>query len=158
MSDKGMKSRQKNNFHEFFKKYKSMVVLLPVLAAAVIALIILYSDSDSKPVSGKQYDVAEAGIAGQAVEILPQMERIKKPEAESGLSKRDPFALGELSLTLKGITQYKEKSTAIIETENRAYVVSAGDIIEDNWTIQRIDTTSVLLKTKEGNELILDYK
>jgi len=94
MSDKGMKSRQKNNFHEFFKKYKSMVVLLPVLAAAVIALIILYSDSDSKPVSGKQYDVAEAGIAGQAVEILPQMERIKKTRSRIRFKQKGSLRFG----------------------------------------------------------------
>jgi type II secretory pathway component PulC len=158
MSDRGIKGRRKNILQEFFKTNKSMAVLLPVLVVAVIALVIFYSSSDSKPVSGKQNDLTQAGISGQAVEILPQMERIKKPDTESGTGKRDPFISGGYSLTLKGITLHDEKSTAIIETENRAYVVSAGDIIEDNWTIQRIDTTSVLLKTKEGNELILDYK
>jgi len=37
-------------------------------------------------------------------------------------------------------------------------VVSAGDIIEDGMTVERVDTTSVLLKTKEGNEIVLEFK
>ena len=76
---------------EFFKKNKSLVVLLPLLVVMIIAAIILYSTGDKPPKNTENYTVsgnknqtgnlsASTGSSadipsGNKVEVLPQTER-----------------------------------------------------------------------------------
>lgn len=70
---------------------------------------------------------------------------------------KDPFSSEGMTMQLKGITLYEDRNTAILETQNNAYVVSEGNKIEQ-WTVQRIDMDSVLLVDSQGNEFILKYE
>lgn len=160
MSEQAAKERKKNAFSEFFRENKSLKVLLPILVVGIIAIIILYSNPDggAKPASSDltSQDTNQTGLYGKTVEVLPQMERITDPGV-SLAQVRDPFSSNVVVPVLKGITLSGEKNTAIVETENRAYVVCTGDIIGDAWTVEEIDASGVVLKGKDGNEITISF-
>ncbi len=161
MAEKGMKGRKKSAFLEFFKKNKSMTVLLPLLLIAILFLIIVYSGflGKSKPASAipSQNNGLPENLTGHTVEILPQMQRITQPDVSAQSQSRDPFSSSGTVLVLKGIT-LSEDNTAIIETENSVHIVSAGDIIEETWNVEEIREDGVVLKGKEGTETLLSYE
>lgn len=160
----------KSAFSEFFEKNKSLAVLLPVLLVAVIVVIIIYAnpDNQAKPTtsntpSGTTQNTKpsdkDTGLSGQTVEILPQMERVTESSVSLDGMNKDLFATdsGNIVMTLKGLAISGEEKSAIIETANRAYVVSIGDKIGD-WNIAQIDEAGVVLQDKEGNSTNLNFK
>lgn len=78
-------------------------------------------------------------------EILPQTERQKN---------LNPFA-GPLKLTGVLISSNTLDNLAILESNNRSYIVRHGDIIDDYWTVEKIEKSSVVLKA-DNRKLILD--
>lgn len=159
MFGKGQKGRRKNDFADFINKNKSLKVLLPLLLISIIAVVIVYSTlgNNVKPASSQLNQQKNDENLGQAVDVLPQIERAKNPDIIIDDKTKDPFSSDNAAMLLKGITIYKDKNTAIIETQNSAYVVCEGDVIE-GWNVRRIDTDGVLLVNTEGNEYTLKYK
>jgi len=171
MSDNnGGNNGKKSALSEFFKKNKSLTVLLPVLIIGIIAVIIIYTSqgSQSKPASSgisptkaAQSDSsnnnisAGSGLNGPSVEVLPNMERNTKSYVSIDSNMNDPFASDEPVMRLKGILLSGENSTAIIETEYIAHVVSVGDKINDTWSVAKISGEGVVIKGREGNEAVL---
>ncbi|NLM09183.1 MAG: hypothetical protein GX213_00025 [Clostridiaceae bacterium] len=158
MFDKGRKGRRKSNFTDFFNKNRSLTILLPLLLVSIIALIIVYSTmgNTAKP-SSSQISLENGEMSGQIVDVLPQIERVKNTNIKINENVKDPFSSEGMTMQLKGITLYEDRNTAILETQNNAYVVSEGNKIEQ-WTVQRIDMDSVLLVDSQGNEFILKYE
>ncbi len=170
----GKNSGKQSAISDFFKKNKSLTVLLPVLLIGVIAMVIIYTSQGnrSRPASaGVSPTTAEqqandtnnnagagSNLPGQSVEILPMMERNTKPDASIDTNMKDPFASGEPVMRLKGIMLSGESSTAIIEAENTALVVCEGDKIGDAWSVVKIADESVVLKGREGNEAVLKFE
>jgi|BioPla2DNA2_1021312.scaffolds.fasta_scaffold62667_1 hypothetical protein len=158
MLEKDQKSSSINVISDFFDKNKSLKILLPLLVIAIIAVMIVYSTmgGDSKPASTQLNSPNNGKLSGQAVDVLPQIERAKGSEIDKNI--KDPFSSGNTAaIALKGIIIYEDKSTAIIETQESSYVVSEGDKVE-GWTIKSIDSESVLLFSAEGNEITLKYE
>lgn len=167
-------SGKKSALSEFFKKNKSLTVLLPVLLVGVIAVVIIYTSqgNQSKPASAgisptkaaqqanntNNNNNAGSNLTGPSVEILPKMERNTKPDVSIDANMKDPFASDEPVMRLKGIMLSGENSTAIIEAENTALVVCAGDKIGDAWSVVKIEAESVVLKGREGNETVLKFE
>lgn len=158
MFDKGRKGRRKSNFTDFFNKNRSLTILLPLLLVSIIALIIVYSTmgNTAKP-SSSLISLENGEMSGQIVDVLPQIERVKNTNIKINENVKDPFSSEGMTMQLKGITLYEDRNTAILETQNNAYVVSEGNKIEQ-WTVQRIDMDSVLLVDSQGNEFILKYE
>ena len=115
MSDRGIKGRRKNILQEFFKTNKSMAVLLPVLVVAVIALVIFYSSSDSKP-------VLETKCLQRTCRDTSANGAYKNP-IRNPVQVWDPSSRWVFS-TLKGITLHEK-------TEKTGLGI-CRDIIEDN--------------------------
>lgn len=169
MPKMGIKTGKNKAITEFFQKNKSLAVLLPVLVIGIIVIIAVYSKPGNqvKPISSNTNPNTidsiktnnDAGLVGSTVEILPQMQRITKPEGLKNAEIKDPFALktGAQVIVLKGIAYNGDSSTAIIETENRAYVVSAGDKVGERWNVVKVNQQSVVLEDGEGNALTLDF-
>lgn len=170
MPKPSVQTNGKKELPDFFKKNKSLIVLLPVLALGIVAVIILYAKpgTPKKPVSAStppkttvtpEKKNNETALNGNNVEILPQMERVTKPELPAEGDIRDPFASEKAPpvMTLKGIAFSGDKSTAVIETEDRAYVVSAGDKVAEQWNVVKIEPQSVTLQDIDGNSIILEF-
>lgn len=159
MSEESIKHKKESAFSEFFKKNRSLTVLLPILTVGLIVVVILYSNPDGL-VTPASSDLTSNGakqtLNGRTVEVLPQMERVTKPDVTP--SARDPFSSHTAIVpVLKGITLSDGKNTAIVETENRVYVVGTGDNIGDTWAVKKIDASGVVLEGTDGNEVVLSF-
>jgi type II secretory pathway component PulC len=155
------KGQKKNALTEFMKKNKSMVFLLPILLIGIIVVLVMYSKPQNKPEpsipssANSQDDPQTPDGSDLKVEVLPQMERVKQPKDLNLSQVKDPFEAAEPSVFLKGVVLSDKTETAIIETESRAYVVSIGDTIEPYWQVESIEEKKVILKDRNGEDLIL---
>lgn len=170
MLKKGARANGKIEMPEFFKKNKSLVVLLPVLAIGIVIVIFIYArpaqpskkastSTPPKTAANSGQKNPEAPLDGNNVEILPQMERVTKPDLPIEGNVRDPFASQPAPpvMTLKGIACSGNGNTAVIETEDRAYVVSAGDKVAEKWNVLKIEPQSVILQDADGNSITLEF-
>lgn len=160
MSRRGVKGRKKSSSSEFFRKNRLLIILLPVLIIGIAVAVILYLNPGGIISPGTSdftsNGIVQTGLTGQAVEVLPQMERVTQSEVSLS-DVRDPFSLKEAVPVLKGITLSGEKSTAIVETDNRVYVVSVGDLIGNTWTVEEIGEAGVILERNDGKEVYLSF-
>jgi len=143
-------------FKKFLNENKSLKIMLPVLAVAVIALIVFSvsggfkNDKKSIPSSqnseGPLNDI-DANL--QRVEVLPQTIRSNNPgNAEI---KKDPF---KDIMKLVGVVYAGDKSTAIIEWGDYSYIVKVKVKIGDSdWSVSNIERNSVTIVS--GNDSIV---
>jgi len=157
---KGQKDGHKENvFTDFFNKNKSLKFLLPLLLVSIAVLIIIYSSTGyfTKPASTQLNDLEKGDTSGQAVDVLPQIERVKSSDVANGKKTKDPFLSENIAMILKGVTLYENRNSAIIETKNSVYIVSEGDNFE-KWYVREIGMEGVKLVDNEGNDFVLKYQ
>ena len=162
MGDKDKKSGLK----KFFQENRSLVFTIPVFIVLVIAVILVYVlggkdvadtqlPSETNPIVTEQpaeltpvptSEPAESG--GTEVTTLPKDERNKD---DSDII-RNPFAD---PYKVSGIIYDKSGgSIAIIEAENKTYIVKTDDQIGNYFKVISIEPDQVVLEV-EGQEIVL---
>lgn len=157
-----MQNYGQSDFRKFMRENRSLVYSIPILLVLLIAVIIVYSrmgtSQDQTAVS------AAAGnpeLAAKAVQILPDTEREanndgsadqkKRIDNESNSEIKDPFSG---PVTLHGILlDGKGNGIAVIETDNKSYIVRKDDILGNDMTISSIATDGITLK--EGSREVV---
>lgn len=125
---------------KFFEKNPKMKIIIPAIillisVAVAIAIIIsgVTADTELAP---------EVSVAGQSVEVLPQLERTTAPIGEGV----DPFSEDVIAnATLTGIV-YNSAGyrTAIVNTQYASYVLQAGDYVStSSWLVEDITDNSI---------------
>lgn len=145
----------------FFKKNRSLVIMLPILAILVVVVIVVYSgvlgtgspaapDSQATQANAAETEATAANEQAK-VEVLPQPERIydsSKKEVASTATK-DPF---KGPMRLDGILVGEEgNSVAIITAGGGSYIVKVNDLVAGTWKVTGIDSKSVMLESGEKN-------
>lgn len=152
-----------NDFARFVKRNKFLVVSGCILVVLVAVLIFVYSNLYGSNASKKEA-FAEAKKPAtpegtkkpeQAV-VLPQTEREMEDGTEAeGVMKQsgNPFAA---PMKLSGIlVSDNAKNRAIIEFNKTSFIVSQGDKVGEEWTVEKIDRGQVILKA-EDRETVLE--
>ena len=155
---------KKTKFKKFLDENRSLVFTIPVFIVLVIVVILVYALGGNNSVSETNPPVADTNqpVAtqsapdqteppstgdGQEVTTLPDDERDKDQEEIL----RNPFAE---PYRVSGIIYDKSGSLAIIEAENKSFIVEAGDEPGGYFKVLSIEVDKVVLEV-EGIELIL---
>lgn len=162
------KKEEATGLKKFATENKSLLFTIPVFVVLLVIVLFVYvfsgnNDNTTEVVSPTPSPVATASqepTESQPVETtspedqgtivipLPDTERDK----DSDEIYRNPFAV---PYKVSGIIySSKGDSVAIIEAENKSFIVKVGDNAEDYFTVLNIEENSVTLKV-EGYELIL---
>ena len=159
-------NKQKSGFKKFFKDNRSLMYTIPVLIVLVVAVVVVYilsennKTADNQPAAtptATEQQTEESTPApsqsasesdGTEVTTLPQDERDKD---DSELM-RNPFAD---PYKVSGII-YDEKggSIAIIEAENKTFIVKTDDQVGEYFKVLNIEFDRVVLEI-EGQEIVL---
>lgn len=159
------KKEELTGFKKFVSENKSLFFTIPVFVVLLVVVLFVYvfnGDSnntgdvvvktptpvqtvvDSTPVPIQE----EVKDETTEVTTLPDSEREKDDETIL----RNPFAL---PYKVSGIIyDTKGNSVAIIEAENKSYIVKVGDNAEDFFTVLSIEKNSVVIEA-EGKEVTL---
>lgn len=162
MGDKDKKSGLK----KFFQENRSLVFTVPVFVILVIAVILVYvltgkdntaeapDPAQTNPVTTEQPaqtnepTQAPSDSSGTEVTTLPQDER----DRDQSEIVRNPFAA---PYRVSGIIYDKSgNSLAIIEAENKTYIVEADEQVGEYFTVLNIESDKVVLEV-DGQEIIL---
>ncbi len=162
------KKEELTGFKKFAAENKSLLFTIPVFVVLLVIVLFVYVFSGNKdnttevitPTPSPVATVQQEPTESQPVETtspddqrtivipLPDTERDKDSEEIY----RNPFAV---PYKVSGIIySSKGDSVAIIEAENKSFIVKVGDNAEDYFTVLNIEKNSVTLEV-EGNELIL---
>jgi len=156
---------KKSGIKKFFQDNRSLVFTIPIFIVLVIVVILVYVFSGNNtaeppvetnptatvqptaPASTPTPQPTETG--GTEVTTLPQDERDK----DTSEIMRNPFAD---PYRVSGII-YDEKggSIAIIEAENKAYIVKVDDQVGEYFKVIKIESDRVVLEI-EGQEVVLN--
>ena len=140
---------------EFFSGRSPILVagiaagVLLVAAGAVFFLTGIWRGPDSAlPGDEQEQDAVSPGEEevdkdDQHTEMLPQTTR----EEDEDRKIRDPF--GEPAVLLGLISGGQGEDLAIIQASDTTYVASPGDIIDDYWTLSKIDGRRVVLEAED---------
>lgn len=131
----------------FFEKNPKMKIILPALvimiAVVVAALIILSgATTDTELEEGNE-------VAGQAVAVLPEIERTESATAAEGV---DPFAEDVIAnAKITGMVYNSDGYwTAIVQTPYASYNLQVGDYVgKSEWLVEAIDDSSVTFSLGE---------
>lgn len=116
-------------------------IVLAALVVLGISTIFVLNRPATKPVTAESGNAEEA--PGDEAEVLPQTRRDNGETQSMDVFFRDPFAS---PLKLTGIvTGGSGGAMAIIESSGTTYVVTAGDVINEFWTVLTISQEAVLL-------------
>lgn len=160
MGDKDKKSGLK----KFFQENRSLAITIPIFIVLVVVVILVYAsggnNSAELPVETSPAATEQAAVTtpvptpqptesgGKEVTTLPKDERDKD---ESEII-RNPFAA---PYRVSGIIHDKSGgSIAIIEAENKTYIVEADDQIGEYFKVIKIESNRVILEI-EGQEVVL---
>lgn len=163
MGDKDKKSGLK----KFFQENRSLVFTIPVFIVLAVVVVLVYVLGNNKDSAENQPQAEETPVAveqtaapslsstpaptqsgGTEVTTLPQSERDRD---ESEII-RNPFAD---PYRVSGIIYDKSGgSIAIIEAENKTYIVEADDQIGEYFKVVKIESDRVVLDV-EGQEIVL---
>lgn len=151
-SGSGKDARKGAALNNFFEKNPKMKIILPAIfitiALAVAVGIIL---------SGAKTDIdldENVTVAGQAVEVLPQVVREDTEAIEEGV---DPFAEDVIAnAVLTGLTYNSDGYyTAVVQTKAASYVLQVGDNVGDSdWVVDAIDDSSITFSIGEKTRTI----
>lgn len=153
-------NNKKTGLKKFFEENRSLAVTIPVFVVLVIAVILVYvfsGNSGEVPESPAPTETTQNATPTPAVEkpdegtevvTLPIDER-NKDESEIV---RNPFAQ---PYKVSGIIYDKTgNSIAIIEAENKSFIVKIGDSAGEYFKVIDIESDKVVLEV-EGMEIIL---
>ncbi|MBN1623878.1 MAG: hypothetical protein JW903_05885 [Clostridia bacterium] len=156
---------KKTKFKKFLDENRSLVFTVPVFLVLIVVVILVYALSGNNDVSETTPPEADtnqpaatqsaapvqtespATDSGQEVTTLPDDERDK----DQNEILRNPFAE---PYRVSGIIYDKSGSIAIIEAENKSFIVEAGDEPGGYFKVLSIEEDKVVLEV-EGIELIL---
>lgn len=145
-------ARKKNSFTAFFEKNPKMKMILPVifiLIAVIVAVLIIFSGANVDT------DIKEAGtVAGQSVEILPQLERTEGETVADGV---DPFSEDVISnAKITGMVYNSDGyRTAIVSTQYASYTLQVGDYVgSSEWLVESITDSTVTFSLGEKTRTI----
>ena len=158
---------KKTKFKKFLDENRSLVFTVPVFLVLVIVFVLIYafglgrnndvSESNPPAMNTNQPATTQSAApqasenpstgGGQEVTTLPDDERDKDQEEIA----RNPFAD---PYRVSGIIYDKSGSIAIIEAENKSFIVEPGDEPGGYFKVISIDRDKVVLEV-EGIELIL---
>lgn len=150
-------------FKRFLKENRTLAVSIPILAILLIAVIIIYSSMGNSKSQGTVPVIAEKTNApAQTIEILPNTERVinskesrddlKNSDSTSNAAIKDPF---NGPITLVGVlVDANGGGMAVIEANNKSYIVKKDDILENDMTVSSISTDQITLKDND-REMIL---
>ncbi len=147
-----------SGFKRFLRENRTIAFSIPVLLVLLIVLIIVYSGL-GKDVSEEAVPaVAEASGTlssnPQTIEILPNTERVIKngSDTDDTAVQRDPFS-GPMNLV--GIVASTDgKNIAVIEANDKSYILEKGDNIESNMTVSDITADKVVIKNTDTEKEI----
>ena len=161
------KKEELTGFKKFATENKSLLFTIPVFVVLLVIVLFVYVSGNkddtaevitptSTPVATEQQTPTDTQPVETStpddqetiVTPLPDTERDK----DSDEIYRNPFAV---PYKVSGIIySSKGDSVAIIEAENKSFIVKVGDNAEDFFTVLDISKNSVTLEV-EGQELIL---
>ncbi|MBQ5994948.1 MAG: hypothetical protein IJL63_03725 [Clostridia bacterium] len=154
----GNKDARKNgSLASFFEKNPKMKIILPavfVAIAVVVAALIIISGARTN------IDVDDnISVAGQAVEVLPQVERRKTDEIADEIDpfSEDVIANAKLTGVLYAADGYY---IATLETDKASYpTLQVGDKIGNSeWMVDSIDSDSITVSCGEKTRTIQKNK
>jgi type II secretory pathway component PulC len=146
-----------SGFKRFLNENKSLAVSIPILAVLLIAVVIIYFSLGSTKNQEAVPTASEIlNAQAQTIEILPNTERAtsdsnneqkntSSPKDEGEI--KDPFS-GPVSLT-GVLVDSQGNGIAVIEANNKSYIVRKGDILENNMTVGSISEDKVILKDQD---------
>jgi Tfp pilus assembly protein PilP len=150
-------------FKRFLKDNRTLVISIPILAILLIVVIIIYSGMGSSKSQGAVPVVAETTNApAQTIEILPNTERVinsnesgdkqKSTQSTGNAAIKDPFSG---PITLVGVlVDANGGGMAVIEANNKSYIVRKDDILENGMTVSSISTDQITLKDNDREMLL----
>ena len=154
--------QDKSKFKKFLDENRSLVFTVPVFIVLLVVVILVYvlggnnkdtSDNTAPGTNTPAPTAVPTGTAepvsgeGQEVVTLPDEERDKDP----GEISRNPFAE---PYRVSGILYDGDGSIAIIEAENKSFIVEAGDEPGGYFKVISIEKDRVTLEV-DGMEMIL---
>jgi Tfp pilus assembly protein PilP len=165
------KNEEPTGFKKFVDENKSLLFTIPVFVVLLVIVLFVYVFNGGG--SGKQADITPTPVpvatASQSADnqetteptpstipyddstevvTLPDTER----EKDSDEILRNPFAL---PYRVSGIIfDSKGESVAIIEAENKSFIVKVGDIADEYVTVIKIEKHAVIIEVEE-HELTL---
>ena len=153
----GKDSRRSGSLASFFEKNPKMKIILPVVLVAiavVVAVLIVISGAKA------DIDVDEnISVAGQAVEVLPQIERKKEEAVDDEVDpfSEDVIANAKLTGVLYNADGYY---VAVLETEKSSFPsLQVGDKIGNSeWMVDAIDSDSITVSCGEKTRTIQKSK
>lgn len=144
-----------SGLQRFLKENKSLAVSIPLLAVLLIVVIIVYFSMGNSNNQEAVPTIAEnTNAPAQTIEILPNTERVinsndsvneqKNTDSAGNTTVKDPFS-GPVSL-VGVLVDAKGNGIAVIEANNRSYIVRKDDVLENNMTVSSISDDQVILK------------
>ena len=159
---------KKSGLKSFFEKNRSLVFTIPIFIILVIVVILVYvlggndadvsesqlpaetnSTSTEQPIEPTPVPSPEAtATGGTEVTTLPKDERDKDESEIMRNPFADPYKVSGIIYDSKG------KSIAIIEAENKSFIVEAGDMAGEYFKVINIESDRVIIEI-EGQEIVL---
>jgi hypothetical protein len=158
---------KKSGFGKFLRENRSLVITIPVFIVLVVVVILVYvfmgnndkpeDQTAATPTPAATEQPAEATPAptqpasdssGTEVTTLPQDERDKDESEIMRNPFADPYRVSGIIYDKKG------GSIAIIEAENKTFIVEADDQVGEYFKVLNIESDRVVLEI-EGQEIVL---
>lgn len=140
-------ARKGNSITGFFDKNPKMKIILPalgILIAVVVAVLIILSGT------GAETELEEgATVAGQAVAVLPEIERT---QGETAAENVDPFAEDVIAnAKITGMIYNSDGYwTAVVQTPYASYTLQVGDYVgSSKWLVESITDSTVTVSLGE---------
>jgi hypothetical protein len=159
-----VEKQEKSKFKKFIDENRSLIFTVPVFVVLAIVLVMVYvlggnNDNTSEtnpPAANTPLATAESAEPsetsdsnnGQEVTTLPDDEREKSPSEIQRNPFAEPYKVSGIIYDSKG------DSLAIIEAENKSYIVEAGDEGDGYFTVVSIERDQEVLEVG-GMEMIL---
>ena len=158
---------KKSGLSKFLRENRSLVITIPIFIVLVVVVILVYvfMGNDNKP--DNQADVTPTPAAteqatptpqpsepatdsdGTEVTTLPQDERDKDDSEIMRNPFADPYKVSGIIYDKRG------GSVAIIEAENKTFIVEAGDEAGEYFKVISIEENHVVIEV-DGREVILN--
>lgn len=145
-------ARKGSSVTAFFEKNPKMKIILPalfIIIAVIVAIIIIASGAKTDVELNEGNDVA-----GQAVAVLPEIERTESVTVASGV---DPFAEDVIANAKVTGMVYNSDGywTAIVQTPYASYNLQVGDYVGNSeWLVESITASTVTFSLGEKTRTI----
>lgn len=160
-------SEKKDNtkLKKFFEENRTLVFTIPLFFVLIIVVVLVYliggsgSDKKAEVTPDQTNNLQQSSTAEPAVSqtpaavgtegtTLPQNERNKDSEEISRNPFADPYRVSGIIYDKSG------NSLAIIEAENKSFIVETGEEVSGYFKVINIEEKKVVLEV-EGKELVL---